>query len=78
MSSAVQKMLTSAKIKQRLVCGLLPCIAQIEKCPDEVVFCIVPESRPGDATTHIQTVLLQAVCYENFIPVIQVNDMYIF
>lgn len=67
-------MVTYAKMRKRLVCGLLPAITQIEKSPDDVIFCILPESRPGDATTHIQTVLLQAVCYENDIPVIQVGE----
>lgn len=61
-------------MERRLVCGLLPAIAYLEQSPDDVIFCVLPESRPGDATTHIQTVLLQAFCYENYIPVIQVRD----
>lgn len=70
---AVRNMVTCAKSKQTLVCGLLPAITQIEKSPEDVLFCLLPESTPGDAATHIQTVLLQAVCYENYIPVIQVR-----
>lgn len=73
MGFAVRNMVTCAKSKQTLVCGLLPAITQIEKSPEDVVFCLLPESTPGDAATHIQTVLLQAVCYENYIPVIQVR-----
>jgi len=35
---------------------------------------MLPLTRPGDATSHMQTVLLQAFCYENYIPVIQVDS----
>lgn len=66
-------MLTKAKFEKRLVCGLLPAIKYLEKSPDEVLFCILPETRPGDTATHIHAVLLQAFCYENYIPVIQVR-----
>ncbi|KAJ8965428.1 hypothetical protein NQ317_004046 [Molorchus minor] len=71
---AVRGMLTRAKVERRLVCGLLPAIAYLEKSPEEVLFCVIPETRPGDAATHMQTVLLQAFCYENYIPVIQVDS----
>ncbi|KAJ8955897.1 hypothetical protein NQ318_005445, partial [Aromia moschata] len=71
---AVRGMLTRAKVERRLVCGLLPAIAYLEKSPDDVVFCVLPLTRPGDAATHIQTVLLQAFCFENYIPVIQVDS----
>ncbi|XP_023024962.1 growth arrest and DNA damage-inducible 45 [Leptinotarsa decemlineata] len=71
---AVHGMLTRAKVEKRLISGLLPAIAYLEKSPEDVVICVLPQSRPGDATTHIQTVLLQAFCYENYIPVIQVDS----
>ncbi|XP_048518198.1 uncharacterized protein LOC109534077 isoform X2 [Dendroctonus ponderosae] len=66
--------LTKAKAGGRLVCGLFPAIAHLENTPDEVVLCVLPTTRPGDAATHIQAVLLQAFCYENCIPVIQVDS----
>ncbi|XP_050297336.1 uncharacterized protein LOC126736821 [Anthonomus grandis grandis] len=66
--------LTTARVERRLICGLLPAISHLEKTPDEVVLCVLPTARPGDAATHIQTVLLQAFCYENYIPVIQVDS----
>ncbi|KAG5896428.1 hypothetical protein JTB14_022507 [Gonioctena quinquepunctata] len=71
---AVHGMLTRARVERRLITGLLPAIACLEKSPEEVVICVLPQTRPGDATTHIQTVLLQAFCYENYIPVIQVDS----
>lgn len=69
-------MLANAKVERRLVCGLIPAITYLEKSPDDVIFCVLPETRPGDAATHIQAVLLQAFCYENYIPVIQVIELY--
>lgn len=70
---AVSDVLTQAKRECRLICGLLPAIAYLEKNPDDVLFCFLPETNPEDAATHMQTVLLQAFCYENYIPVIQVR-----
>ncbi|XP_019866673.1 growth arrest and DNA damage-inducible protein GADD45 alpha [Aethina tumida] len=74
MGRAVRGVLTRAKVERRLICGLLPAISYLEKNPDDVLICVIPETRPGDAATHMQTVLLQAFCYENYIPVIQVNS----
>lgn len=73
MGRAVRGVLTRAKVERRLICGLLPAISYLEKNPDDVLICVIPETRPGDAATHMQTVLLQAFCYENYIPVIQVG-----
>lgn len=69
---AVQGVLTQAKLDHRLICGLLPAIGYLEKASEDVVLCVLPETRLGDAARHMQTVLLQAFCYENYIPVIQV------
>lgn len=73
---AVRGVLTQAKMERRLICGLLPAIAHLEKASDDVLLCVLPETRPGDAATHMQTVLLQAFCYENYIPVVQVNIIF--
>lgn len=70
---AASDVLTQAKKECRLICGLLPAIAYLEKNPEDVLLCFLPETNPGDAATHMQTVLLQAFCYENYIPVIQVR-----
>ncbi|KAL1501676.1 hypothetical protein ABEB36_006963 [Hypothenemus hampei] len=74
LENTLKHVVTKAKIDRRLVCGLLPAIAFLENTPEEVVLCVLPTTRPGDATTHIQAVLLQAFCYENYIPVIQVDS----
>lgn len=68
----IRNVLAQAKVERRLIYGLLPSINYLEKYPEDAVLCLLPETRPGDAATHMQTVLLQAFCYENYIPVIQV------
>lgn len=73
LSRSLKSALTKAKVERRLVCGLFPAIAFLEKNPEDVVLCVLPTARPGDAATHIQAVLLQAFCYENYIPVLQVD-----
>ncbi|XP_030745688.1 uncharacterized protein LOC115874615 [Sitophilus oryzae] len=71
---ALRAALTKAKNDRRLICGLLPALAFLEKSPEDVVLCVLPTARPGDAATHIQAVLLQAFCYENYIPLLQVDS----
>ncbi|XP_060524086.1 growth arrest and DNA damage-inducible protein GADD45 alpha [Cylas formicarius] len=71
---ALRGALIKAKAERRLICGLLPAIAYLEKSPEDVVLCVLPQTRPGDAANHIQTVLLHAFCYENYIPVLEVDS----
>lgn len=71
---AIRGVLAHARAERRLTCGLLPAIGLLENDPCSVLFCVMAESRPGDATSHMHTVLLQAFCYENDIPVIQVDN----
>ncbi|XP_044264546.1 uncharacterized protein LOC123011253 [Tribolium madens] len=71
---ALQGVLTEARTEGRLICGLLPAISCLENSLEDVLLCVLPQTRPGDATTHMQTVLLQAFCFENYIPVIQVDS----
>lgn len=73
---AIRGVLAHARAERRLTCGLLPAIGLLENDPCSVLFCVMAESRPGDATSHMHTVLLQAFCYENDIPVIQVSFFY--
>lgn len=70
---AVSSALSEAKTENRLICGLMPAISSLAKNPDDALLCLLPETRPGDSATHMQTVLLQAFCYENCIPVIKVD-----
>lgn len=76
MGRAVKGALTQARMEKRLICGLLPAIAYLEKSPEDTLLCLVPEIGQGDAATHMQTVLLQAFCYENYIPVVQVGQIF--
>lgn len=73
---AVQGVLGQARAERRLVCGLLPAIGLLEEEPEAVLFCMLSDCRPGDSTTHMHQVLLQAFCLENDIPVIQVGTIF--
>lgn len=75
---AVAGVLSTARTERRLVCGLLPALNLLETDPDLVMFCLMSETRPGDATGHMHQVLLQAFCLENDIPVIQVGVFFNF
>lgn len=70
----VRGVLTRARVERRLICGLLPAITYLEQNPDDALLCLLPQTTQGDAAVHMQTVLLQAFCYENYIPVIQVDS----
>lgn len=70
---AVLTVLRKAQAEKRLTCGLLPAIKLLEMDPESALFCIMPQSSQGNAALHIQTVLLQAFCYENDIRIIQVS-----
>ncbi|XP_018329347.1 growth arrest and DNA damage-inducible protein GADD45 alpha [Agrilus planipennis] len=74
MSGEIQGVLNKAKADQRLICGLSATVSRLEQNPDDVILCLLPSVRPGDSATHMQIVLLQAFCYENYIPVIQVDN----
>lgn len=71
---ALSGVVAKAKTETRLICGLLDAILYLEENPLDTLLCILPQTRPGDAASHMHTVLLQAFCYENCIPVVQVDD----
>lgn len=71
---AMKGVLAQAKVERRLICGLIPAIDFLGKFADDALLCILPTTNAGDATSHMQTVLLQAYCFENFIPVIHVDN----
>lgn len=41
---------------------------------DDVVFCVLAPPAAGDSATHMQTILLEAFCYENDIYIIKVDS----
>ncbi|XP_044747288.1 uncharacterized protein LOC123308615 [Coccinella septempunctata] len=71
---ALRRLLNHARVENRLVSGLMPALNYMQKNTEDVLFCLMPHASSGDAATHMQTVLLQAYCYENCIPVIEVDS----
>lgn len=41
---------------------------------DDVIFCVMAPSAAGDSATHMQTILLEAFCYENDIYIVKVDS----
>lgn len=70
---AIPGVLAQARLEKRLVCGLLPAITYLEKTPEDALLCLFSETKPGDSSTHLQTVLLQSFCHEQCIPQILVR-----
>uniref|UniRef100_A0A1B6H815 Ribosomal protein eL8/eL30/eS12/Gadd45 domain-containing protein n=1 Tax=Homalodisca liturata TaxID=320908 RepID=A0A1B6H815_9HEMI len=70
---AVTSLLTVAAEENRITCGLRPAIQMLEMDPSQILFCVMPQTR--DSAKHIQSVLLQAFCYEHNIAIIKVDSM---
>lgn len=70
---SVSLLLTDAAVEKRVTCGLRPAIKALDRDPQRVLCCVVPQSGTRDAASHIQTTLLQAFCYENAITIIKVG-----
>lgn len=41
---------------------------------DDVIFCVLAPPAVGDSATHMQTILLEAFCYENDIYIVKVDS----
>lgn len=67
--------LKNAKKQDRLVIGLTSAIKTLANDTDETMFCFLAQPKPGDSAAHMQTILLEAFCYENGIYTIKVDDM---
>lgn len=70
---SVSSLLTDAAVEKRVTCGLRPAIKALDRDPQSVLCCVVPQSGTRDAASHIQTTLMQAFCYENSITIIKVG-----
>lgn len=70
---SVSLLLTDAADENRVTCGLRPAIKALDRDPQRVLCCVVPQNGTGDAASHIQATLLQAFCYENCIAIIKVG-----
>lgn len=66
--------LKNAKQQDRLVVGLTPAIKTLSNDPDDTMFCFLAQPKPGDSAAHMQTILLEAFCYEHGIYTINVDD----
>lgn len=73
LGDVIREVLATAKSQKRLVCGLLDAIMFLQKKAEEALICFIPLTQPGDAASHMHIVLLQAFCFENDIPVVEVS-----
>lgn len=70
----VANALEQAQAEDRLVVGLSQAVKTLSNEPEDTMFCVLAQPRPGDSATHMQLILLQAYCYENGIYTIKVDD----
>lgn len=72
--SLCDRALRNAKTQDRLIVGLTKAIKMLSNDPDETMFCVLAQPKPGDSAAHMQVILLEAFCYENGIYTIKVDD----
>lgn len=72
--SICSKALRNAKQQDRLIVGLSQAIKTLSNDPEDTMFCILAQPKPGDSAAHMQVILLEAFCYENGIYTINVDD----
>lgn len=70
----VSKTLQQAKNDDRLVVGLSQAVKTLCNEPEDTLFCVLAQPKPGDSATHMQLILLEAYCYENGIYIIKVDS----
>lgn len=70
----VSKALQQANNDERLVVGLSQAVKTLSNEPEDTIFCVLAQPKPGDSATHMQVILLEAYCYENGIYTIKVDD----
>lgn len=73
-SSICSTALQNAKQQDRLIVGLSQAIKTLSNDPEDTMFCILAQPKPGDSAAHMQVILLEAFCYENGIYTIKVDD----
>lgn len=71
----VSKALQQAKNDERLVVGLSQAVKTLSNEPEDTLFCVLAQPKPGDSATHMQVILLEAYCYENAIYTIKVDSL---
>ncbi|KAL5017080.1 hypothetical protein ScPMuIL_006669 [Solemya velum] len=72
---ALREVILRSKGEGRVTCGLYPSVVALERKPDRVMFCVLPEADQSvDVTVHLQQTLISAYCWENGIRVIKVDS----
>lgn len=71
----VSEALRNARKQDRLIVGLSQSIKMLSNEPDDTIFCILAQPKPGDSAGHMQVILLEAFAYEHGIYLIKVDDM---
>ncbi|XP_060065290.1 growth arrest and DNA damage-inducible protein GADD45 alpha-like [Ylistrum balloti] len=72
---SLEKLLRDAHVDHRLTTGVYNCAEMLQRCPDQVMLCILPDSGPGhDVTIDIEHTLIEAHCWENDVRVLKVGN----
>lgn len=59
--------------KGHLTCGMTACAELLQKDPETVMLCVLPEDSCNVAS-NIHQMLIQAFCRENFIPILKTSE----
>ncbi|XP_069127410.1 growth arrest and DNA damage-inducible protein GADD45 alpha-like [Argopecten irradians] len=74
-SRSLEKLLRDAQADHRLTTGVYNSAEMLQRCPDQVMLCILPDSGPGhDVTIDIEHTLIEAHCWENDVTVLKVGN----
>ncbi|XP_021356770.1 growth arrest and DNA damage-inducible protein GADD45 beta-like [Mizuhopecten yessoensis] len=77
-SRSLEKLLQDAQLEHRLTTGVYNCAEILQRCPDQVMLCILPDSGPGhDVTIDIEHTLIEAYCWENDVRVLKVGNAHV-
>ncbi|KAK6179688.1 hypothetical protein SNE40_011993 [Patella caerulea] len=58
----------------RLWCGGYELGSFLKSNPDDIMFCVLPDVKNGDVTASIEHTLIQAICWENNVRILKVDD----
>lgn len=72
--TALRDTLICAKKTDRVICGIYESGQKLERDPDNVMLCILPNNDTNDVTLHIHYTLIEAFCWENEIRLIKVDS----
>ncbi|KAL5016806.1 hypothetical protein ScPMuIL_006395 [Solemya velum] len=71
----LKKILKQALENDRIVCGIYPSIKMLERNPENIMVCVLPEVETIDVTVQIEHTLIQAYCREKGIKVLRVDSL---